>query len=239
MSLLGHVPLAVGIALLAGAAIIMWLRPSDNNPLTVMFLTGVALIFLSDQRIMNLKFGASGVEVSRAQLSEAKEDFGKQIAEIRSDIERQKQLLDQHQRLLDARPASPGAAASTPALAPVEAEVKKIEQKFSENSQYLILVFFRQGQRTAAEALSATLVEQGYKSSAIATDLTEISVPGIAADPPPGTTVIARARQVPAALAEDIRAKASAVAAKYRLSQPIVNNDEWPFRRGHIQVYMY
>ena len=117
------------------------------------------------------------------------------------------------------------------------AEVKQIERKFSENSQYSILIFFRQGQRTVAEALSGTLVEQGYKSSTIATDLTEISIPGI--DPRPGTIVIARARQVPASLAQEIGAKAAEVAAAYKLGQPTINNDEWPFRRGHIQVYMY
>ena len=39
-----HIPLVVGIVLLVGAAAIIWRRPSESNPLTVMFLTGVALI---------------------------------------------------------------------------------------------------------------------------------------------------------------------------------------------------
>jgi hypothetical protein len=232
-----HLPLIIGIALLAGAAVIIWRRPSENNPLTVMFLTGVALIFLSDQRIQNLKFGTSGVEVTRGQLSDAQEDIGKQIADLRSDVEKQKQLLDLHQHLLDARPAAPDAP-NRPAIAPVQERVKEVEQKFAENSKYLILVFYRQGQRTAGEALSAALVEQGYKSSAITTDLTEVSIPGLS-DPRPGTIVIARARQVPPALAEATRTKAAEIATKFNLIAPIVNNDEWPFRRGHIQVYMY
>jgi hypothetical protein len=229
-----HLPLIIGIALLAGAAVIIWRRPSENNPLTVMFLTGVALIFLSDQRIQNLKFGTSGVEVTRTQLSDAREDIGKEIADLRSDVEKQKQLLD---HLLDARPDAPDSP-NRPPIAPVQERVKAVEQKFAENSKYLILIFYRQGQRTAGEALSAALAEQGYKSAAITTDLTEVSIPGLS-DPRPGTIVIARARQVPPALAEAIRTKAAEIATKFNLTAPLVNNDEWPFRRGHIQVYMY
>lgn len=203
-----------------------------------MFLTGVALIFLSDQRIQNLKFGTSGVEVTRGQFAEAQEDFGKQIADLRSDVEKQRQILDQHQRLFNRPPtAAPTDAAGRPQVAPVQAEVKQIEQKFADNSKSLILVFYRPGQRTAAETLSAALVKQGYRSSAIGTDLTEISIPGI--DPKVGTVVIARARQVPAQLAQDIKAEVEKLTKDFGLSAPIVNNDEWPFRRGHIQVYMY
>jgi len=231
-----HLPLVIGIALLAGAAVIIWRRPSENNPLTVMFLTGVALIFLSDERIQNLKFGTSGVEVTRGQFSDAREDIGKQIADLRADVERQKQVLDLHQHLLDARPAASDSP-NRPAVASMQDKVKDVEQKFAENSKYLILVFYRPGQRTAAEALSAALVKQGYRSSAIGTDLTEISIPGI--DPKVGTVVIARARQVPAQLAQDIKGEVEKLTNEFGLTAPVVNNDEWPFRRGHIQVYMY
>src|SRR5512144_3269610 len=117
MSILGHIPLGVGIVLLALAAVIIWLRPSENSPLTVMFLAGVALIFLSDPRISNLKFGASGVEVIRDKLIETQQDVGAQIAALRSDVEKQKQILDQHQRLFEAKQPAPDAA-SRPAVAP-------------------------------------------------------------------------------------------------------------------------
>ena len=231
-----HLPLVIGIALLAGAAVIIWRRPSENNPLTVMFLTGVALIFLSDERIQNLKFGTSGVEVTRSQFSDAREDVGKQIADLRADVEQQKQVLDLHQHLLDARSAASDSP-NPPAVTSMQDKVKDVEQKFAENSKYLILVFYRPGQRTAAEALSAALVKQGYRSSAIGTDLTEISIPGI--DPKVGTVVIARARQVPIQLAQDIKGQVEKLTNEFGLTAPVVNNDEWPFRRGHIQVYMY
>jgi hypothetical protein len=230
-----HIPLLIGVILLVGAAVIIWRRPSENSPLTVMFLTGVALIFLSDERIQNLKFGTSGVEVSREKFHEAQEDVGVQIGSLRAEIERQKQILDQHQRLLDTK--RPAAADAPGPAAPVATEVREIEKKFSENSQYLILVFFRPGQRNAAEALTANLLKRGYRSSSIPTDLTEVSIPGI--ETKSGTVVIARARQVPASLAKEISTAAAQIASTYNLSPPVVNNDEWPFRRGHIQVYMY
>jgi hypothetical protein len=242
---LSYVALAAGIVLLAGAALILWRRPSENSSLTGMFLAGVALIVLADPHLLSMKVGTSGFEVSRESFKDEQEEVRAQLGSLRAEIQRQKEVIAEHQRLIEARASSPQPASEAKEQAREVAvaerttqEVQQINQRFAENSKYLVLVFYR-GNRQAAEALAAALVREGYRSSTIPSDLTEISVPGIFGTPPPKTVVVARARNVDTAIATRVGQVAAAIDPKYELKQPIVNGDEWPFKRGDVQVYLF
>ena len=64
-------------------------------------------------------------------------------------------------------------------------------------------------------------------------------MPGIFGTPPPKTVVVARARNVDAAIATRVGQVAAAIESKYELKQPIVNGDEWSFKRGYVQGYLF
>src|SRR5262249_34649658 len=150
-------PLLLGIGLLLVTAYLMWRKPVDP-PVSVLLLAGIALILLSDENIANLKFGTSGVEVTRKELTKAQASAGEQIGKLARDLEEQKQRVDA--LLKNAGPIAAAPAPPNPA--------------FAENSRYSVLVFYRDRATEQAEAITADLVRAGFKSAKVNTDLTEV-----------------------------------------------------------------
>ena len=163
---LTNVPFLIGVALLAAVAVMIWRKPSDSQPVTIIFLAGLALIVLSDDRILNLKFSASGVEVTRKDLAKAEVNVADQIAKINSELAQQKKAVEALTKQATApRPADAGTPAlATPALSP----------EFQENSKFTILVYYRDNAEGRSSEVVAKLVAAGFKSARVNTDLTEV-----------------------------------------------------------------
>ena len=158
--------LALGLVLLVGVGILIWRRPSESSPMTVMFIAGVGLILFSDDRILNFKFGASGVEVTRKDLQQAQVDYAAQIAALARDVEEQKRALAQLKRPDGTYVSAPDTAA--------DPSKQAADQVFAENSKYSILVFYRDDAEQTSTNVVASLLKAGFKSAKVNTDLSEI-----------------------------------------------------------------
>src|SRR5947209_13882189 len=101
-----HFLVIIGVALLCGVTWLIWRRPTESSPTTIIFLSAVALILLSDERLSTFKVGSSGVEVSRAQLKEAKDDYASQIAKVAGGLEEQKLIVEEQKKLIVAQQAT-------------------------------------------------------------------------------------------------------------------------------------
>src|ERR1043165_8623492 len=140
---LTYIALAAGILLLVSAALIIWRRPSDNSSVTVMFLTGVALIILADPHILSMKLGTAGFEFLRDSFKDEREEVREQLGSLPAAVQRQKEVIAEHQRLIEARAASPTPANQAKEQAreatvaeQTTQEVQQINQRFAENSKY-------------------------------------------------------------------------------------------------------
>jgi len=228
---MAYLPFAIGVLLLIGVGIIIWWRPSENAPVTIMFLAGMVLIVLSsDDKAIKAKFGSSGFEFERA-IQDAKVDYAGQIAKLASELEAQKQITAEHSKLFQTQQT-----AGAPKPAALE-RVDEIKNKFSEKSKYSVLVFFRDGQRNVAEKLTKTLVEAGYQSSATVTDLTEV-VPALAGDRQSGRVVVA-ATSPHLPILNEVRKLVEDLVTVSGLKKPFVSEENWAFRRGDIQIYVF
>jgi hypothetical protein len=235
-----HFLAIVGSALLAGVAWLIWRRPTESSPTTIIFLAAVALILLSDERLSNFKVGSSGIEVSRADLTKTKEDYASQIAKVAGGLEEQRRIVEEQKKLIVAQQATLDVLTKKPADAPKPDELNKIEQirkTFAEKSKYSVLVFYRTAKRREGEALAKALLDAGYQSSATGSDLTEV-VADIAGDRQPGKVFLA-AKSLQLPVLGDVRAITERVAQANGLKSPTVDDEEWTFRRGDIQIYLF
>ena len=230
----------VGLALLAGVGWLIWRRPAESSPTTIIFLAAVALLLLSDDRLSNFKVGSSGIEVSRAELKQTKEDYASQIAKVASGLEEQRRIVEEQKKLIVAQQAALDGLVKKPADAAKPDELNRIEQirrTFAEKSKFAVLVFYRSPKRKEGEALTRALLDSGYQSSATGSDLNEV-VADIAGDRQPGKVVIAtKSLQLP--VLDDVRTIAERIARENNLKAPVVDDDEWTFRRGDVQIYLF
>jgi hypothetical protein len=166
---LTNLPFILGLVMLAATAYMIWRKPSDAQPVAIVFLAGVALIVLSDDRISIFKFSASGgLEVTRKEIKDkvdkAQVDYAGQIADINGKLEQQKNLLEALTKG-GARPADPAQPNQPrPTVAP----------GFAENSKYSILVYYRDSADARSGEVVSKLVTAGFKSAKVNTDLTEV-----------------------------------------------------------------
>lgn len=242
---LGLVLPIVGVVLIMTAAVLVWRRPLEASSLTAMLIAGAALLLLSDQGIRNFKLSATGLEVTRDELKQATVDYTKQIAKLGSDIEEQKRivaeqskLLGEHQSRLDG--ASPASAPDARAKPSVELnKIQEISDRFARNSKYAILVFYRTGtaQKAAGDAMAAEFLKRGFQSSATNTDLNEI-VPQLSGERRASNVlIVAKSAKLP--ILSDVQAVVEQAAAAHKLNPPTLDDEEWTFKRGDVQIYIF
>lgn len=157
--------LALGLILIVGVALLSWRTP-QNVPLTAMFIAGVGLILLSDDRILNFKFSASGVEVTRKDLQQVQGDYAGQLAKLAQEVEQQKRTLADLSKRSDARISTTDATN--------DPNKKAADQAFAENSKYSVLVFYRDDAEQTSTNIVSKLLKLGFKSAKANTDLTEV-----------------------------------------------------------------
>lgn len=239
-SVIEHLPIAFGSALLLLALFLILRRSLDANVLP-MLLIGAALIFVADKGILNLKFGASGVEVTRTELKQAKEDNTAVVAKIEGQLTEQKKLLDETRKTLADLIKTPDIR-STSAVAPdivsrLGASDTRASPDFANNSKYSVLIFYRSGQKAVSDDLTAGLLAAGFQSAAASTDLSEV-VPELAGPRQPGTIIVA-AKSPGASFMERVKSVVQSVASKHQRTNLRFDGDEWTFRRGDVQIYLF